>query len=175
MVRYVGFLRGINVGRNKRIAMADLRALAEEIGYADVVTHLQSGNLIFSSEASEDAVRSSLEDGIRQRFGMDVAVVVRSRDEIAQIVANNPLSDVATDGSRYLVAFMSGVPDARAIDANAHQPAQFRIVGRDAYLWLPDGILASKLPDAFSDKKLRVTVTTRNWNTVRKVLEIARR
>jgi len=177
LTRYVAFLRGINVGRNKRIAMADLRTLLSDLGHTDVATYLQSGNAVFTSSSRSPAkIGRDLEAGIEREFGMSVSCLVRSVDQLRAVVAANPLADVATDGSKYLVTFLSGTPDLEivgAIDPAEYEPEAFRIIGQEVYLWCPKGILDSALPKVFSDKQLKLVTTARNWNTVTKLLALA--
>src|SRR3712207_6281217 len=111
MTRYAVLLRGINVGRAKRIGMADLRALLTDAGFTDVATLLQSGNVVLDSDLPADEVARRVERAITERFDMDVAAVVRTREEVHAVVALDPLGDVAGDGSRYVVAFMAEPPD----------------------------------------------------------------
>lgn len=174
--RRVAFLRGINVGTAKRIAMADLRALVESLGHTDVRTHLQSGNVIFTGaprSGTDEALARALTRAIDSRLGLDVDIVVRTRSEIAAVLAHDPLGDVATDPSKYLVVFLSGRPAAakvRAIDAAAYEPERFAVSGRELYLWAPAGVHKAKLPKAF--ESFGLVATARNWNTVRRVLEL---
>ncbi len=174
-MRYVALLRGINVGGNKRIAMAQLRKLLVTLGLPDVRTHLQSGNALFTSELAEDELAREIEQGIAREFDMDVRVLVRSRDELREVVEADPFRETATDPSRYLVAFLSAAPAAEVvagIDPTAYAPDRFVFGRREIYLWYPNGMLASELPKALSDKRLGVTSTTRNWRTVTKLLEL---
>lgn len=174
---YVALLRGINVGRNKRVSMARLRELLTDLGHAGVRTHLQSGNAVFTGPSgSADRLARQISQRIAADLGLDVEVLVRTADELAAVVAGNPLREVATDPARLFVAFLSAPPDPGRLsdlDPAAHQPDRFEVRGREAYLWLPNGMMDSALPAAFSDRRLGVTVTTRNWNTVAKLAELA--
>ena len=118
------------------------------------------------------AVRA-IEDLIAERFGFDVAVLVRTGEEIAAVVAANPHADVATDGSKYHVAFLDGVPDADAIanlTARDFEPERLAARGREIYVWCPDGLADSAAIKALAKARLGVTTTVRNWNTVTKLL-----
>jgi uncharacterized protein (DUF1697 family) len=178
---YVALLRGINVGRAKRISMADLRALIGGFGHADVSTYLQSGNALFSTARSDtEALAGEVEQAIGQELGMSVRCVLRDRAELARVVADNPLAGVATDPRRLLVSFANIKPDpARlsALDVQAYLPEQFAVAEREIYAWLPEGVLESKLTNAFFEKqfggeKAGFVCTARNWNTVTKLLEL---
>ena len=175
--RQVALLRGINVGRNKRIAMADLRALLEDVGYTDVRTHLQSGNAIFSSPARPDEVVRTLEEGLARSFSLEVAVVVRTGKQLAAVVEANPLGDVATDPAKHLVGFLGGAPDwdgVRDLEQEDFAPNLVRLIGREVHLWCPNGVLGSPFGQVDWDQRLGVPVTMRNWRTVTKLLELAR-
>jgi uncharacterized protein (DUF1697 family) len=177
MPRLVALLRGINLARTRRVAMADLRALLAAAGYADVRTHLQSGNVIVSTDRAPDEAARDLEARIAERFGFDVDVLVRTAEELADVVAANPLGEVATDGSRHFVAFLSGEPDAAAvaeIAARDFGSERFTARGREIYVWCPEGLRDCGVMKAIGDRRLAVaTATVRNWNTVTKLLELA--
>jgi len=170
-------LRGINVGTRQRLAMADLRQLLAGLGYSDVTTHLQSGNALLTTRAnSSDKIAGAIEKAIAGDLGMQVKVLVRSGADLAEVVAGNPLADVATDGARYLVAFLSAPADRAkmsAVDADTFAPEQFRAGRRELYLWYPNGVHQSKMSNSFWEKQLGVTATSRNWNTVTRLLELA--
>ena len=150
--------------------MADLRELLSGLGYADVRTHLQSGNVMFTSR-SASAVRLAreIEKGIEDKLGLSVRCLVWSSDELRAVLAGNPFQREATDGSKVLVLFLSERPDPTLLEA--HDPRelardQIRIGERVLYQWCPDGFLAAPNVGAFAEKHLKVTVTARNWNTV---------
>lgn len=174
--RLVLLLRGINVGRAKRIGMADLRELLTAAGYADARTYLQSGNVVLEAEQPVDAVARDVQDRIAQRFGFDVAVIARTAAELRAVVEAAPLADVATDPARHMVAFLSAEPDAgavRELGATDFAPEQIVAAGRELYLWCPGGLQNSALVKALTVKRLGVDVTVRNWNTVTRVLRLA--
>jgi uncharacterized protein (DUF1697 family) len=171
--RYVALLRGINVGPHKRMAMADLRALLAGLGYDEVQTLLQSGNAVFAAEGSPEQVTRELKDKIATELGIEVEIVVRTRDELASVVKRDPLGDVAGDPKRYQVSFLSAEPKpevSRELAALDFAPEQCVFSGREIYAWHPDGIHSSKLAKQLSDRRLGVTATARNWNTVVKLL-----
>jgi uncharacterized protein (DUF1697 family) len=169
-------LRGLNVGGNRRVAMADLRVLLAELGYEGARTHLQSGNVVLESRESPERVKRAIEQGLADELGVDAEVFVRTRDELADVIARDPLGKVTDNPSRYLVSFLSGEPavaavrEAEAIDV---EPERFVVSGREIYAWHPDGVHASKLARVLSEQRLGVTATARNWNTVTKLLELA--
>ena len=170
MPRQVVLLRGINLAKRRRVAMSDLRELLEEAGYEDVRTHLQSGNVILSSPLSARKLEAQLERQLTRGLGMDVRVLVRTRPELTKVVALDPLGEVATNPSRYLVGFLSKrlAPKlARELEA-----AGVVVHGREFYAWHPDGVQRSPLAKLVDDKHLGVVSTARNWNTVTKLLEL---
>jgi len=178
MTRYVALLRGINVGGNKKVPMAQLRALIEALGYTEVVTLLQSGNAVFTSKAKQKPAQleRQLEEALAKALGFEVGVVVRTRDELARVIEANPLPGANEAPSRFLVTFLSGVPDAKrlaALDPQAYLPDEFRHVDREIYARFPDGIGTSRLAALLSGLRLGVTATARNWNTVTQLLELA--
>jgi len=174
--RYVALLRGINVGTAKRVAMADLRALVEGLGYRDVATLLNSGNVVFTAPATvrgDPAAR--IEAAMTARLRVSARVTVLSAADIARAVEGNPLLEVATDPSRLLVAVLAD-PRARSRIAPLAKldwkPEAFGLGTRVAYLWCPDGILKSRLQDAVN-RALGDGVTARNWSTLTKLHALA--
>jgi uncharacterized protein (DUF1697 family) len=173
--RKIVLLRGINVGPRKRIAMAELRAALSDLGYEDVRTHLQSGNVLLTSAAAPAKLAREIERAITERFGLEVDVVVRTPSELAAVVKSDPLGDIATNRSRYLVSFLSEKPSAAAVrtlkEADV-SPEQFVVAGRELYAWHPAGVHRSKL-NPLVERTLGVRATARNWNTVERLLELA--
>ncbi len=177
MRRQIALLRGINVGGHKKVKMARLRELMEELGYRDVRTYVQSGNVVFSGPDEHPArLARKLETQLAATFGFEVSVVVRSRDELAEIIAANPLRDVATDPARHLVIFLAAdVDPARVagVDPADFAPEAFHVRDREVYLWAPEGLRDSRLHKALAEKRLGVSATARNWRTVERLLALA--
>jgi uncharacterized protein (DUF1697 family) len=177
MPTYVALLRGINIGSRNKIRMAELRELVASLGHEDVRTHILSGNVLFESRRRDvRALEGELEQAIERRFGFDVRVLIRSRDELAAIVDDNPLPHATRDGARLFVLFLDRRPSRdrlEAIDPDAFKPEEFAVGDRVIYAWFRQGLQGSKLAQALSDKRLDVVVTNRNWNTVTKLLELA--
>jgi uncharacterized protein (DUF1697 family) len=177
MARYVVLLRGINVGSRRRVAMADLRALISSAGYGGVSTHLQSGNVLLNSDSSPAVLSVDLEQKLLDGLGMEVPVVVRSSEELADVIARDPLAGVVDDPKRYQVSFLSdSLDDRRTLELGVAGLAPELIVlsGREIFSWHPQGIRESKLAKLLTDRRLGVTVTARNWNTVTALHELAR-
>ena len=173
MARHVVLLRGINLGSRNRVAMPRLRDALEAAGFDEVRTYLQSGNIVVSSSAKPaDRVRRV----ISKEFGLDIAVVTRTRAELAKVVTHNPLAKVARNPKRYQVSFCDKKPSravVRLIEETAAQGERVAVHGREIYAWHPDTIARSKLWTLLAGPKLGVTATARNWTTVEKLLELA--
>lgn len=156
--------------------MADLRTSLADAGFDDVRTYLQSGNVVLSSNATPAQVARRCEREIAGRFGLDISVVVRTRDELARIVQRNPLVDIATNPKRYQVSFLEAKPGralVRRLTAAVVPPERFVVVGREIYAWHPEGVGRSRLWALLAGRDLGVTATARNWTTVTKVLALA--
>src|SRR5262245_55546217 len=156
--------------------MPDLRELLESTGFGDVRTYVQSGNVVLTSRAAPKTVARSCEEEIESRFGFSVDVIVRTRDELAQVVKRNPLGDAAKDPKRYQVSFLADEPDRSVVDllaAAAVAAERFELIWREIYAWHPEGIGRSKLWTLLAGPKLGVTATARNWTTVTTLLDMA--
>jgi uncharacterized protein (DUF1697 family) len=176
--RYAALLRGINVGKAKRIAMADLRELLGGLGYVEVRTHLQSGNAVVTGDEAEPADQAlRIEAAITDRLGMDVRCVVLTADHVRAIVAGHPFAGIATNGSRMMAHVLATEPDPALLVAHdpvALDPEHTRLGDRVIYQWCPDGLLAAPPVGGFAEKHLGVAVTARNWNTMTKLTELLR-
>jgi uncharacterized protein (DUF1697 family) len=177
VAKSVALLRGINLGRNKRVAMSDLRDLVTGLGYTDVSTHLQSGNVVFDAGAtSPEAAAREIEAEIGRRLGMRVSVLVRTGDELAAVVKNNPMPERTAEPTKLLVAFLDQAPPPERmaeVDPAEFAPDEFQVAGREVYVWLPNGQQGAKLSNESWEKRLGVTATSRNWRTVTRLLELA--
>ena len=157
--------------------MPDLRALLSEAGFSDVQTYVQSGNVVVTSSASAPEVAAEAERLIADRFGFSVDVIARTGEELAEVVARNPLADVAADPKRYQVSFLEAELDPaslKRIDALRAEPERLVAIGRELYAWHPNGIGRSKLWAKLGGTGLGVRATARNWATVTKLLEMSR-
>jgi uncharacterized protein (DUF1697 family) len=172
-MRYAALLRGINVGGNKKIAMAELRELLASLGYTDVTTYLQSGNAVFSApEQDQRELADVIAAAVEERLGVGIRVVVRTGAELAAALKSSPLPGAPENPSRFFVAFLAAPPAPASITALAAQSFgddQVWVSGQDAYLSCPNGAAQTVLTNAFIEKTLGVAATSRNWNTVTKL------
>lgn len=176
MDRHIALLRGINVGGKNRIPMSELRDALAASGFEDVRTLLASGNVVLSSRKGADALARACEAVIEDRFGLEIAVVTRTRAQLAAIVRRDPFGDVATDPRRYQVTFLDSKLSASVADKLASLALageQLVVHGREVYTWHPDGVGRSKLAGALAARSLGVTATARNWATLGKLLALA--
>jgi uncharacterized protein (DUF1697 family) len=175
-VRQIVLLRGVNLGPRNRVAMGPLREQLAAAGFAEVRTYLQSGNVVLSSRSSPRALARQVRRLLAERFELDVAVLVRTRSELAEVVARDPFGEVARDPKRYQVSFLEREPEATLVselEALAAPGERLAAIGRELYAWHPDGIARSKLSAAIAAQRLGIPATARNWSTVTSLLALA--
>lgn len=178
MTTYAALLRGINVGGSKKIAMADLRTLMEGLGHDGVRTYLQSGQAVFTpARGDEESLAAELTRAIEQRYGFTVDVIVRDHAYLKAIADACPFPAADLEPKQLHVTYFSAPVDEdrfAAIDRDAHLPEEFRLGDRALYLYAPDGLGRSRLAEALSRPRLTkgIIATTRNWNTVLKLVEL---
>lgn len=168
---YITMLRGINVSGQKLIKMERLRASLVELGFGEVRTYIQSGNVVFkATKQSSDGLAKKIAGKILDDFGFPVPVLVRTADEMSAVVEANPfLREAGIDESKLHVTFLSDAAPATAekmLAVLAAKSERFQVRGREIYLCFPDGYGNTKLSNSAIEKKLSVTATTRNWKTV---------
>ena len=172
--RYLVMPRGINVGTRNRVPMAELRSKLADEGYVGVATVLQSGNVVVSTESDRpDEVAGAMQRLLSDEFDVDVPCVVRTANQVRGVLERNPLQEIVSDPSRYLVNFLSKEPDpevAGALLEEDHSPEAIAIEGSEAYVWTPDGVKAMTLSYAYLEKRFGVVATARNWNTLEKIV-----
>lgn len=177
-MKYVSVLRGINVSGQKKIKMADLKALYESVGLKDVSTYIQSGNVIFKSDIKPvSKIQESLEKAIASQYKFHVPIELRTFKELTKIIETCPYSaiDPEVDGTKVLVSFLSAKPkqeDVSKLLSFVSDPEKLTVNGREVYLYCPTGYGKSKLSNNFVEKVLCVDATTRNWKTVLKLHEM---
>jgi uncharacterized protein (DUF1697 family) len=173
MTTYVVLLRGINVGGNKRIKMADLRDALTAAGLDHPRTLLQSGNVVVDSNADTTALVDIVETTIQSTFGFHSTVIVRTADEIRELHANHPFTAAQIEDGRFAhVAFCRVEPDRDGFEAlqEAHEgQEEMKLAGRELFVYYPDGSGRSKLTNSVVEKHLATPTTSRNWNTVEKL------
>ncbi|MEU9645768.1 DUF1697 domain-containing protein [Streptomyces sp. NPDC048188] len=175
---YAALLRGINVGGRRKVPMADLRALLTSLGHDAVRTHLQSGQAVFASDhGDEDSLAAGLARAIEERFGFPVDVIVRDHAYLEAVVEACPFPAAELEARQLHVTYFSApVTEERfaPVDRAAFLPEEFRLGDRALYLHAPDGLGRSKLAEALAKPRVNegVVATTRNWNTVTKLVEL---
>ncbi|MCO4695343.1 DUF1697 domain-containing protein [Streptomyces sp. NPDC096538] len=176
--RYAALLRGINVGGGRKVPMAELRALLESLGHEDVRTHLQSGQAAFTAgHGDEESLAADLSGALAGRFGFDVDVIVRDHAYLKGVVDACPFPAADLQPKQLHVTYFSApVTEERfaEIDREAYLPEEFRLGDRALYLYAPDGLGRSKLAEFLSRPRVNkgVVATSRNWNTVVKLVEM---
>lgn len=174
MGRHIALLRGVNLAARNRVSMPALRAALTEAGYSDVATLVQSGNIVLTSSKKPETVAREIKRVVAG-MGVDCAVVVRTRDELASVIERNPIPEGVSKPKMLQVTFFAREPDAEVVEELLSQDygdERVEVLGREAYAWHPNGIHKSKLARELG-KGLRADGTARNWNTVTKLLELA--
>jgi uncharacterized protein (DUF1697 family) len=174
---FVALLRGINVGGKNKVPMADLKSLFTSLGYEDVVTYIQSGNVVFRSPAGARKIAADIEKRIAKVFEIPVTVLVRNSAELEAIAKRNPFLKRGSDPSKLHVVLLDRSPKKSAVaelDPERSPPDEFSVHGREIYLLLPNGAGRSKLTIDYFERRLGVRATARNWKTLTKLLELSR-
>ena len=175
-MRQIVLLRGINLGPRNRVAMPALRELLTGAGFENVRTYVGSGNVVLETRRRPAGVAKACEMLIAAELGLDIAVVARTRDELAEVVRRNPLADVADNPKRYQVSFLESEPDRKLVEkltGLAADGERLEAIGREIYAWHPAGVARSKLWAGLAGKGLGMKATARNWTTVTALLEMA--
>ncbi|MHB8542669.1 MAG: DUF1697 domain-containing protein [Leptospirales bacterium] len=176
LVNSVALLRGINVGGKRKIPMKELAPVFVQSGCTNVKTYLQSGNVLFSTNNTpSENLSDVLGTNIEERFGFQVPVVLRTAEQLVQIVRNNPFLKNSPDTETLHVMFLADLPHpdcVNALDPTRSSPDEFIVCGQEIYLRLPGGVAETKLTNQYFDSKLRTIGTMRNWRTVTTLLEL---
>ena len=157
--------------------MADLKTVCDNLGWASVTIYIQSGNLIFISDKSHAVLESELEEAIAKKFGFEVAVVVRSPENLQNAVDKNPFSHEHADSTQLHLTFLKETPTIENVAITTtynYGPDEFKIDGKDVFIRCASKYHQSKLSNSFFEKKLKTAATTRNWKTVLKLIELSR-
>jgi len=175
MQAYIALLRGINVSGQKKIKMADLKVLFEDLGFNEIQTYIQSGNVVFFTQQDDQyLLENHIKTSIKKQYGFDVPVTVLNKNEFCTVHDNIPLAkfnvdDINESGTKVYISFLSNKPEKDAINkllSYVIAPEKLIIDDSFAYLYCPNGYGKSKLSNNFIENKLKVTSTTRNWKTV---------
>jgi uncharacterized protein (DUF1697 family) len=173
----IALLRGVNLGVNRRVAMADVRRVLSEAGFGEVRSLLQSGNLVFESSGADATIEAAIEKALLDALGLTTEVVVRAPAEWRTMIVVNPFAEEAkNDPGRLVAVVLKTSPAAHAEAAvNAIEgPERARVIGREAFIYYPDGQADTKAAGSRLDKALGARGTARNWNTVMKLADLAR-
>lgn len=178
-MKYIAVLRGINVSGQKQIKMVDLKALFVSLGFAQVETYIQSGNVVFDGVTKQDTKKMirDIEKAIEDQYGFQVPVLIRTSGEWQKIIKACPFGevDLANDGTKVMLTLLASKPansNIKAIKQYVKEPEQLYVNGQEVYLYCPGGYGKSKLSNNFIETKLAVTATTRNWKSVCKLDEL---
>ena len=179
MVIFVSILRGINVSGHNLISMDALRKMYKDLGFSNITTYVQSGNVVFTSTNTDpEKLEKKIAQQLKNSFGFDVPVIVLTIDKLQRIIDNNPFSkDLSKDQVFLHVTFFSSKPDMQQVSTiEEKKPAgeEIAVTEHAVYLYCPNGYGNTKLSNTFLEAKLKVEATTRNWKTTNKLLEIAK-
>lgn len=175
MTVYITLLRGINVSGQKKIKMEDLRRLFDNLGFESVQSYIQSGNVIFRSTLSDlSVIASKIKHQINQKYGFEVPVLIRTQERLHKIIDNNPFFD--KDLSKVSILFLAEsptiIPTNEIINVK-DDLEEFYFSNKEIYLFLPKGAGRTKLTTNFFERKMKTSITARNWRTTTKLQEIA--
>ena len=175
MKTFLSILRGINVSGQKKVPMAELKSLYEELNLKDISTYIQSGNVIFRTESIK-GLSQKIEQKIFAKYNFNVPVIIRTMDEIQSVLKRNPfIKENNIDLEKLHVTYLAENPKQENIDklnTYNYQPDLFCISGKEIYLYCPNGYGRTKLTNTFFENKLKVTATTRNWRTTNELFKI---
>lgn len=180
MNRSICFLRSVNMAGHNKIKMSALTQLFSDEGFSDVLTYIQSGNIIFTDpgKRNDEALSGKIEKAISKAFNLNVSAVIRSVAELEHLTSRNPyLSEKDFNPSRMGVVFLRKEPLPEAVkkmDSIDFPPDKFEISGKEIFLFCPHGFGRSKLSTNFFENKMKVTGTARNWQTIMKILDLAK-
>jgi uncharacterized protein (DUF1697 family) len=174
-MKYVALLRGINVGGHNKIKMDELREMFSTLGFENVQSYINSGNIIFDSGKSKNkTLVTKIEKAIEKTFSLSIKVVVRESAEINDLVAQNPFDDKMSPDNNLFVAFLSDELSSdkqELLLSNNNESEEFAIVNQDVFCLSQKGFRDGLLGKKYIDNKLKTSATVRNWRTVNKLLE----
>lgn len=178
MQTYIALLRGINVSGHKKIKMVDLKVSLDELNFSDVVTYIQSGNIVFKSDDNSiNSLEEKIHNKILKDFGFDVPVLVKTPQELIDAITNNPFEKDATYESKlFAVVFLKDKPLAENIEllkTYDYSPEEYILKDKIIYYYAAKGMGNAKMSNNFFEKKLKVQATSRNWRTTQKLVELS--
>ncbi|MBX2840606.1 MAG: DUF1697 domain-containing protein [Flammeovirgaceae bacterium] len=179
MRKYIAILRGINVSGQKKIKMAELKSYLAELAFVNIQTYIQSGNVLFDTEATDARVLAGQVSGkIKEKYGFEVPVIVKTVAEFEKVANHNPFNETwANDDRKLLVTFLDEIPTKENLDKLKLVKSgedEFQLIGKNIYLHCPNGYGTTKFSNNLFENKLKVTATTRNWRTVNKLVELGK-
>ncbi len=180
MNRYISILRGINVGGHKKILMADLKKLYTNLGFENVVSYIQSGNVIFDSSINtSDDLKQMIQEIITSNYSFEVPVIIRTVKDLETVIKEDPFIEIdkTENGSKLHVAFLSETPEVQALQNLIDfikESEECVLIDNHLYIWYPNGAGRSKLTTQVIERKLDVQATLRNWKTALKMLELSK-
>lgn len=174
-MRYIALLRGINVGGQKKIKMIDLQNIFKSLSFENVKTYIQSGNVIFDSESTDIInLTNEIKKKINENLGFSVETIIRTAEEIRNIVNNNPfIKEPNIELDKLHVIFLSDIPNPSTVmllDIRKEENEKFLIISKVVYLYCPNGYGKTKLNNSMFEKKLKTVATTRNWKTLNNIV-----
>lgn len=174
VAKHIIFLRGINVSGKNSIKMQDLRSLLTDAGFEEVMSYIQSGNIILSSPLPTKEVKSAIHQLIQEKLGLDLEVFVVTGEELHQVLLNNPFQ-AGHEPNRLFITFLSDQPSIDLINKlqeKDHGQEEFQLINNMLYFYLPQGMAKSKMNNNYFEKALKVKATGRNLNTVQKLISL---
>ena len=177
MKTYIALLRGINVSGHKKIKMPELKAMFEDLGFTNLRTYIQSGNVVFESATGID-LENKISAKIQEKFGFDVSVICRTSGEMEKVITRNPYAEMAGfETEKLYVTFLQQTPSSEKLEmlkGFTFEPEMYSVSGKEIYIYCFNGYGNTKLDNMFFEKKLKVSATTRNWRTINKLIEMSK-
>ncbi|MDD2531018.1 MAG: DUF1697 domain-containing protein [Bacteroidales bacterium] len=179
MKTYISLLRGINIGGHKKIKMDSLRENFSSLGYSNIKTYIQSGNILFSSkEEDKTKLEKEISSMILDKYGFDVPVLVLNSEELNEVISNNPFANSTNHNKDFIhITFLSNEVkefNFTEIDSKKESEDEYKIINKTVYLYLPKGYGNTKIHNNFLEKLLKTQATTRNWKTCLELLEMSK-
>ncbi|MCG8485189.1 MAG: DUF1697 domain-containing protein [Clostridia bacterium] len=176
MERYIALLRGINVGGKRIIKMDDLKTVLSSIGLKNIITYIQSGNIIFDCPKSNiQVLEEKMKKEIFKSFGFEVPVIIRTHEEYIALTDRNPFFNAESDTSKLVITFLQQKPNAediRITEKLDFPPDKFQIKGKEVFIYCESKYHLTKISNSFFEKKLNTHATSRNWKTLNKILQM---